>query len=187
MPTFFIGTRKRWARFALPTLLFPRSFELAGAAVKVRDATSADAEAACAVLRASIVELCATDHNNDPVLLERWLANKQPEIIAGWIAQTDSSVLVAVEDDIVLAVGAVTDAGEITMNYVSPHARFRGLSRALLAALEARAAERGNTECRLHSTETAHRFYLANGYVDDGEPIRKFGMRSGYPMSKRIG
>jgi len=38
----------------------------------------------------------------------------------------------------------------------------------------------------LHSTETAHRFYLANGYVDAGEPIRKFGMNSGYPMSKRI-
>ncbi len=155
--------------------------------MKVRDATSADAEAACAVLRASIIELCAADHGNDPVLMERWLANKQPEIVAGWIAQPNGSVLVAVDDgDAILAVGSVTDAGEITMNYVSPHARFRGVSRALLAALESRAAERGNTACRLHSTETAHRFYLANGYADDGEPIRKFGMNSGYPMSKRI-
>jgi GNAT superfamily N-acetyltransferase len=155
--------------------------------VNVRDATPDDAEAACAVLRASIVELCAADHNNDPVLLERWLANKQPEIVAGWIARADSSMLVAVDDDgAVLAVGSVTDAGEITSNYVSPPARFRGVSRALLAALEARAAERGNTLCRLQSTETAHRFYLANGYADDGEPIRKFGMNSGYPMSKRI-
>jgi len=156
--------------------------------VKVRDATSADAEAACAVLQASIIELCAADHNHDPVLLERWLANKQPEIVAGWIAQTDRSVLVAVDDDdAILAVGSVNDTGEITLNYVSPQARFRGVSRALLAALEARAAERGNTACRLHSSETAHRFYLANGYIDDGEPIRKFGMNSGYPMSKRIG
>ena len=155
--------------------------------MKVRDATSADAEASCAVLRASIIELCAADHGNDPVLMERWLANKQPEIVAGWIAQPNGSVLVAVDDgDAILAVGSVTDAGEITMNYVSPHARFRGVSRALLAALESRAAERGNTACRLHSTETAHRFYLANGYADDGEPIRKFGMNSGYPMSKRI-
>jgi len=156
--------------------------------VKVRDATSADAEAACAVLRASIIELCAADHGNDPVLMERWLANKQPEIVAGWIAQPNGSVLVAVDDgDAILAVGSVTDAGEITMNYVSPHARFRSVSRVLLAALESRAAERGNTACRLHSSETAHRFYLANGYIDDGEPIRKFGMNSGYPMSKRIG
>jgi len=154
--------------------------------VKVRDARPEDAEAACLVLRASIIELCAADHGNDPVLLERWLANKQPEIVAGWIARADSSVVVAVEDDTLLAVGSVTDAGEITMNYVAPAARFRGVSRALLAALETRAAERGNTLCRLHSTETAHRFYLANGYVDVGEPIRKFGMNSGYPMSKRI-
>jgi len=155
--------------------------------VKIRDAKPEDAEAACAVLRACIIELCAADHNNDPVLLERWLANKQPEIVAGWIAHADNSLLVAVDDDdTILAVGSVTDTGEITVNYVSPHARFRGVSRALLAALEARAAEHGNTACRLHSTETAHRFYLANGYVDDGEPIRKFGMNSGYPMSKRI-
>ena len=94
--------------------------------MKVRDATSADAEDACAVLRASIIELCAADHGNDPVLMERWLANKQPELVAGWIAQPNGSVLVAVDDgDAILAVGSVTDAGEITMNYVSPHARFR--------------------------------------------------------------
>jgi GNAT superfamily N-acetyltransferase len=155
--------------------------------VRIRDAKPGDAEAACAVLRASIIELCAADHNNDAILLERWLANKQPDIVAGWIARTDNSLLVAVDDDdSILAVGSVNDAGEITLNYVSPHARFRGVSRALLAALEARAAERGNTACNLHSTETAHRFYLANGYADDGEPIRKFGMNSGYPMSKRI-
>lgn len=155
--------------------------------MRIRDATSEDAEAACAVLRASITELCGADHRNDPVLLERWLANKQPKIVASWIAQPDRSVLVAVDEaDAILAVGSVTDAGEITLNYVSPQARFRGVSRALLAALEARAADRGNAVCRLHSSETARRFYLANGYVDDGEPIRKFGMRSGYPMSKRI-
>jgi GNAT superfamily N-acetyltransferase len=154
--------------------------------VSIRDAKPEDAEAACAVLRSSITELCAADHGDDPVLLERWLANKQPEIVAGWIARADSSLLVAVEDDMILAVGSVTDTGEITSNYVAPSARFRGVSRALLAALEARAVERGNTEFRLHSTETAHRFYLSNGYVDAGEPIRKFGMNSGYPMSKRI-
>ncbi len=154
--------------------------------MKLRDATAEDAEAACAVLRASITELCTADHGNDPLLLERWLANKQPEIVAGWIARPDNSVLVAVEGDAILAVGSVTDAGELTLNYVSPQARFRGVSRTLLAALEARAAKRGNTECRLHSTETAHRFYLSNGYVDTGEPTRKFGMDSGYPMSKRI-
>lgn len=42
----------------------------------------------------------------------------------------------AVEGGMILGVGAVTDKGEITLNYVSPDARFRGVSRALLGALE---------------------------------------------------
>ena len=57
--------------------------------------------------------------------------------------------------------GAVTDTGEITLNYVSPDARFRGVSKTLLGALEVRAADRGNAQCTLASTETARRFYLS--------------------------
>src|SRR6202030_4870300 len=86
----------------------------------------------------------------------------------------------------ILAVGAVTDLGEITLNYVSPEARFRGVSRAVLGALEARAAERGNTRCTLISTETARRFYRAAGYVEDGPPQGKFGTVGSYPMTKRV-
>jgi GNAT superfamily N-acetyltransferase len=80
-------------------------------------------------------------------------------------------------------VGGITKAGHITLNYVSPDARFRGVSRALLAALEARAVERGNRQCTLNSTETALKFYLANGYVIDGPPDHRHGA-GGYPMSK---
>jgi GNAT superfamily N-acetyltransferase len=72
------------------------------------------------------------------------------------------------------------------INYVSPDARFRGISRALLGALEARAAERGNIRCTLTSTATAHRFYQANGYVEDGRPDGEFGTTSGYPMVKLL-
>jgi GNAT superfamily N-acetyltransferase len=81
---------------------------------------------------------------------------------------------------------AVRNDGEITLNYVSPAARFRGVSSALLAALERRARERGNTHCQLLSTETAHRLYLNRGYVGRGEPQHKFGTSASYPMSKRI-
>jgi GNAT superfamily N-acetyltransferase len=73
---------------------------------------------------------------------------------------------------------------EINLNYVSPDARFRGVSRALLCALEARAAERGNARCTLISTETAHRFYRAHGYSDEGPPVGEFGTTGGYPMAK---
>jgi GNAT superfamily N-acetyltransferase len=154
--------------------------------VEIRDATPQDSDAACDVLRRSISQLCAADHGNDPAILGRWLGNKTPDIVAGWAKQPGNSLLVAIEGDVVLGVGSVTDAGEITLNYVAPDARFRGVSRALLGALEARAAERGNTSCTLTSTETAHRFYQSAGYSDDGEPVGKFGGSSGYPMSKRL-
>ena len=154
--------------------------------VEIRDATPADATVACDVLKRSISELCVADHANDPEILDRWLANKKPEIVAAWARQPGNSLLVAVEAGAILAVGSVTDAGEITLNYVAPDARFRGVSRALLQALESRAAERGNARCTLTSTETAHRFYLSRGYVDEEAPLGKFGARAGYPMFRQL-
>ena len=153
---------------------------------RVRDAIDADAEAACEVMRRSIAELCVKDHHNDPQILKRWLANKQPGIFRSWLAQAGNSVMVAVDSDRILAVGAVTGVGEITLNYVSPDARFRGVSRCLLRALEARAIERGNGHCTLVSTATARRFYLANGYAEVGPAQGHFGPNSGIPMRKAL-
>jgi GNAT superfamily N-acetyltransferase len=152
----------------------------------IRDAKPDDAIAACEAVRRSISELCAADHGGDPRIVARWLANKTPENLRAWIARPDASLLVAVEDGAILAVGMVSDAGEILLNYVSPSARFRGVSRALLKALEARARERGATIATLESTRTARRFYLSNGYAVTGAATGKFGMRSGYRMSKTL-
>jgi predicted GNAT family acetyltransferase len=80
----------------------------------------------------------------------------------------------------------VSDAGEITLNYVSPDARFRGVSQALVRALEDRAIERGAGHCTLLSTATARRFYQDIGYAEDGPPRSKFGDAGGYPMSKTL-
>jgi GNAT superfamily N-acetyltransferase len=154
--------------------------------MEIRDAVAGDAAAACEVLRRSISELCVADHGNDATILAKWLSNKTPEIVGSWIAQPGNSMLVAVEGGTILGVGSVTDKGEINLNYVSPDARFRGVSRALMAALEARAMERGSVQCTLISTETARRFYLSAGYTEDCPPICKFGTRGSYPMSKRL-
>jgi GNAT superfamily N-acetyltransferase len=154
--------------------------------MEIRAAKPEDASAACEVMRRSIAELCVADHRNDEAILKRWLSNKTPEAFESWIRQPDNSLLVAVEGGNIVAVGSVTDAGEITLNYVSPDARFRGVSRALLGALESRAVARGNTRCTLTSTETARCFYRSNGYVDDGLPVGNFGTSSGYPMSRLI-
>jgi predicted GNAT family acetyltransferase len=163
----------------------PRLSSAENREIDIRDATPEDAPAACKVLRRSISELCVADHRNDPAILDRWLANKTPEIVGSWIIQPSNSMLVAVEGKTILAVGSVTNAGEITLNYVSPDARFRGVSRAMLRALEARAVERGNHRCTLASSETARRFYRSAGYVEVGPPQGMFGSPS-YPMSKRL-
>jgi hypothetical protein len=91
--------------------------------MKVRGAVPEDTAAACQVMRRSIAELCVADHRNDPQIMGRWLSNKTPQIFRSWI-KPGNSLFVAVEEDNILAVGAVTDAGEITLNYVSPDARF---------------------------------------------------------------
>jgi hypothetical protein len=145
--------------------------------MRVRNATSDDGPAACEVMRRSIAELCVADHRNDPAILARWLSNKTPEIFCEWIRR-GNSLMVAVKHERILAVGCVTDAGEITLNYVSP--------KSLLEALERRAIELGNNRFQLESTETARRFYLARGYIERGPAGRKFGASSGYPMSKIV-
>jgi GNAT superfamily N-acetyltransferase len=154
--------------------------------MEIRAARIEDAASACQVLRRSITELCVADHHDDPTVVQRWLANKTPEIVASWIVNPGNTLLLAVEDDTILGVGSVTDAGEITLNYVSPDARFRGVSRALIGALEDRARQSGNLRCHLTSTETARGFYRSAGYSEDGPPAGKFGTTGSYPMSKAL-
>ena len=154
--------------------------------LSIRDACEEDAVAACEVVRRSIAELCAADHSDDPEILAQWLNNKTPEKVCVWIARQDATMLVAVRSDAIVAVGMVTDAGEVLLNYVSPDVRFSGVSRALLKALEARGRTRGAILCRLESTETARRFYRSNGYVETGAATGKFGARSGYRMTKSL-
>ncbi|WP_244617249.1 GNAT family N-acetyltransferase [Pleomorphomonas diazotrophica] len=71
------------------------------------------------------------------------------------------------------------------LNYVTPEARFRGISKAILRSLEAYLRDLVHTECRLTSTETAHAFYLAMGYGDAGEPDLRRSV-SGRPMHKLL-
>jgi GNAT superfamily N-acetyltransferase len=153
--------------------------------MEIRDAMPDDAIAGCDVLkRPSPNFALRTTKTTPPSSPDGW--EKTIEYFVTWAEQPDNSLLVAVEGGQILAVGSVTDAGTIGLNYVSPNARFRGVSRALLHALELRAAERGNTRCTLISTETARRFYLSNGYFETGAQSGAFGTGSGFPMSKPL-
>ena len=142
-----------------------------------------DASAACKVLRRSIAELCEPDHGNDAQFLGHWLANKTPENVATWITDPGNVVYVAVSDGIITGIASMTRAGAVTLNYVSPDARFKGISKALLMQLEHTAAELGLAQCTLASTKTARRFYQSAGYREQQ------GVDSGWgcPMVKEIG
>ena len=132
--------------------------------MRIRAAHPDDAVAACSLLRRSITELCAADHGNDEARLARWLSNKTPENLTRWILT--SHVFVAEEQGRILGVAALTGSGHITLNYVAPEARFRGISKALLRAVESKALERGCRACTLESTRTAERFYRGAGYQE---------------------
>lgn len=153
---------------------------------QIRAAREQDAEAACEAVRRSIAELCAADHRGDAVTLALWLANKTPDNMRRWIRGPRSHVLVAVLDGRIAGAGSILETGRVVLNYVSPDARLRGVSKALLAGLEARATVLGLCECTLDSTATARRFYLAQGYRETGPPVPGFGISVGYPMAKLL-
>lgn len=111
----------------------------------IRQAMVADAEAAALVLRRSITELCGRDHAHDPALLASWLANKTAAKFRDWAEAEDYLCLVAADGDgAILGVGLMSTAGEIRLNYVSPDARFKGVSTALIGALQAAAMKRAS-------------------------------------------
>ncbi|MDF1718973.1 MAG: GNAT family N-acetyltransferase [Antarcticimicrobium sp.] len=153
-------------------------------APRIRPARPEDADACARVLTASITALCDADHRGDPAVIARWVANKTPEGVARMIAA--GGVRVAELDGRIAAVGEVDkEEGKITLNYVDPPCRRRGLSSALLAAMEAELARSGIRTARLTATATAREFYLRHGWSPVG-PGRAGRWIVGYPMHKPL-
>lgn len=152
----------------------------------VRQAVEADGPAATEVLRRSISALCVADHHNDPVRLDAWLENKTVSNVLAWIRSADNYCVVASIDDAVRGFGAMTVKGEIMLCYVDPDARFRGISSAMLDALERKGKLLGLAEIHLNGTVTARRFYEERGYVAVGGAKRAFESISCQAMVKRL-
>ena len=138
-----------------------------------------------AVLMASIAELCSLDHGNDPAAIATWTANKTPDGVSAMLRNPQAELFVAEHDGAIAAVGCILGGREVGLNYVHPSHRFAGVSRALLAAMETVMQARGTTHAILESTATAHRFYLAQGWVDGG-PLHGGRFAQAYPMSKAL-
>jgi GNAT superfamily N-acetyltransferase len=94
-------------------------------------------------------------------------------------------MFVAEHEGKIAAVGSILGADEIGLNYVHPAHRFRGVSKALLEAMESDLRNRGVAEAKLAATTTAHRFYLDAGWRDAG-PAEDHGGLVCYPMRKRL-
>jgi GNAT superfamily N-acetyltransferase len=152
----------------------------------VRQAVEADAWAATEVLRRSIAVLCVADHGNDPVRLESWLKNKTVSNVAAWIGSAENYCVVACIRQAVCGFAAMTVKGEIMLCYVDPSARFRGVSSAMLDALERKARLLGLEEVHLNGTVTARRFYEERGYVAVGGTTQAFELISCQSMAKRL-
>ncbi len=96
-----------------------------------------------------------------------------------------NQLLVAERDGEIAAVGCVMGGNEIGLNYVHPAHRFKGVSRALLTAMEDVMRQAGTTEGRLKATTTAHQFYLDAGWIDTG-PVYTGRWIDAYPMTKQL-
>jgi len=139
----------------------------------------------CEVVRRSITELCAEDHQNDPAVLDAWLQGKTPARVRQWLLDPSNEMLVAELDGKIAGVGCARGS-DIILNYVAPDARFRGISHAILMALEHRIRELRGGCVSLESTTTALQFYRSRGYFGQSEPRRKFGIVA-WPLKKQLG
>ena len=153
--------------------------------VNTRKATTADAQAACIVLRRSITECCVEDHHNNPKLLSAWLLNKTSENVSAWFAANENFSVVAVSGEQVVGVGLLTKNGNLALCYALPEVRFTGVGKALLRAMESHAVQAGFNEIYLSSTATAKAFYLRNGFVQSGPSEVEFGIQA-FPLIKQL-
>jgi len=130
--------------------------------LRIRIATHSDAEAGSRVLRHSIEQLCQADHADDASVIARWIENKTPARLHEWVDHDGASLYVA-EAGHLLGVGMIANDGEIMLNYVSPDARWQGVTKAMLAHMETEARRAGLTRCTLATTKTARAFYELRG------------------------
>ena len=130
----------------------------------IRPARKEDAPEACALIHRSIKELCAEDHDGDPIALTGWLANKTVRNIEVWFSQLGLYSFIAERDGQMMGLGTLSGGGEIILLYVLPEARFQGVSTALLARMEEQTRALHREICSLTSSLTARRFFLSRGY-----------------------
>ncbi|MES0882200.1 GNAT family N-acetyltransferase [Roseibium sp. SCP14] len=131
-------------------------------------ANCTDAEEIAVLLRRSIIELCQNDHGNSPERYEPWLKNKTAENVERWIRGPGRVFSAVDQNRRVVGISMGTPDGEVVLNYVLPEARYCGVSKMLMNAIEDYFRDRGLSSSILNSTCTAENFYRSIGYSETG-------------------
>ena len=150
----------------------------------IRPAAPTDANAACDVLRRSILECCTQDHQHRSAILDSWLGNKTPQNVASWFASPSNYTVIAERDGAVVGVALLNQAGKLSLCHVLPEALHHGVGKALLAAVESQARAWGVSVLRLNSTATARDFFARNGYINAGKEKSCYGVECDFFWKK---
>lgn len=152
--------------------------------LNLRPAEPSDAEAATALLRRSITELCTTDHQNDAATLAAWLANKTPQHFRQVLANPNAFCVVAEENDRLLGVGTIARDGSIRLLYLLPGVQRRGVGKAIYLAMEQQAKTWGLRKLIAQSNTDACAFYESMGFLSTGPATPFFGKALSWPYEK---
>lgn len=154
--------------------------------IVTRPAEPSDADAAAALLRRSIIELCVTDHQHDAATLAAWLANKTPKVFLAWLANLNNYVVVAEENHHIIGVGMIGRNGDVALLYLLPGVQRRGVGRAIFQKLEQQARAWGLRRLTAESNTDSRAFYEAMGFTSTGDAVPGFGIGRGWPYVKAL-
>jgi putative acetyltransferase len=142
------------------------------AAFTIRPAKPADAEALCALHKASVRALCLGAYTADEI--EAWLREREPQGFRHAMTDGGETMLVAEHDGAVVGFASIK-ATVLYGLYVDP-AKGRGAGRVLLLAAEDEVRRRGASVLSLQATLNAVPFYRKHGFMrQERSTVRRGG------------
>jgi putative acetyltransferase len=142
------------------------------AAFTIRPAAPADAEALCALHKASVRTLCLGAYTADEI--EAWLREREPQGFRHAMTDGGETMLVAEHDGAVVGFASIKETVLFGL-YVDP-AKGRGAGRVLLMAAEDEVRRRGAGVLSLQATLNAVPFYRQHGFMrQERSTVRRGG------------
>ncbi|GEP58767.1 GNAT family N-acetyltransferase [Reyranella soli] len=142
-------------------------------AFTIRPATPADAEALCALHKASVRALCLGAYTAEEI--EAWLREREPAGFRHAMTKGGETILVAEHDGSVAGFASIKETMLFGL-YVDP-AGGRGAGGPLLQAAEGEVRRRGAAILSLQSTLNAVPFYRKHGYMRQARSTVRRGGR----------